>query len=221
VTGIGLDGSLDVLREYFGGKMYLQALMVALSAGVAMDQTTTISTKQPFTEIIASCRGQERCEGVWRGITYRLYSDRSAVFEIPDGGASWEFSCRVDAMDDSRSCTLIGHQGSYSKNAPYLMVLWGDTWFGPAVSVSHSEEAFPGTDEMLRVGKNAAFSVDEDDLFTGERAARIVSQLKRGNLVRLRYYDWPYKDSHDSSIRLEGLTSIWEAVTELRERVAE
>ncbi|WP_162888215.1 hypothetical protein [Sphingomonas mesophila] len=119
-------------------------------------------------------------------------------------------------MDDARTCILTGRTGIYSKARPYLMVLWGDQWTGPAVSVSHGESGYPGSEELIRVDRNSAFSIDEDSLFHGQRANAILEQLKRGKIVRLRYYDWPYNGSHDSSVDLQGFPAIWEAVTTLR-----
>jgi hypothetical protein len=168
-----------------------------------------------FTQVISECRAQEKCEGEWRDLKYRLHSDHSAYFEAAPGGLSWEFSCRIDQMDDQRSCSLIAGSNR-GREAPYLLVLWGDGWTGPAVSVAHGQQAYPQTEELLRVDRNAAFSIDADSLFSGQRALAIISQLKRGERVRLRYYDWPYNYSHDSDLPLKGFTAVWEATTELR-----
>ncbi len=170
-----------------------------------------------FAEVISNCRGQEKCEGLWRDLKYRLHSDSSASFEAIPNGLTWEFSCRVDQIDDQRSCSLVGGAGR-GREVPYLLILWGDGWAGPAVSVAHSEQGYPQTEELLRVDKNAAFSVDEDSLFSGQRALTIINQLKRGQRLRLRYYDWPYNYSRDGDLPLNGFASLWYATTELRKR---
>jgi hypothetical protein len=104
----------------------------------------------------------------------------------------------------------------YSKQSPYIMVLWGDKWVGPSVAVAHGEEGYPGTDEMLRVDQNQAYSVNEEMLFRGQQANVILGQMKRGKVVRLRYYDWPYNYAQDSLVDLDGFAAVWEAATELR-----
>jgi hypothetical protein len=197
--------------------MILGLFMFATAQASQTSPPSLKGAPSTFAEVISDCRGMEKCEGVWRGLKYRLYSDRSASFDASPDGLTCEFSCRVDQMDDQRSCTLVGGSGR-GREAPYLLILWGDGWTGPAVSVAHGQQGYPQTEELLRVDQNAAFAIDEDSLFSGQRASSIINQLKRGERVRLRYYDWPYNYSHDSELSLKGFTAVWDAITELRKR---
>lgn len=141
------------------------------------------------------------------GHGYRIFPDGSGrIMAYTDGDvsrlvpktrdASWQTHCRVDAMDDTRSCTL--NRGN--------LTIGLDKSGAPFAFVGHSH--YPGTGITLRIGDEVLTSVVE--VFSPAQSARIVELLQAGEQkVVSRYQEWPYKGNKDEVFDSAGFGEAW------------
>lgn len=194
--------------------------MIALAVLALLAQETVsagtpaaIKAEPKISVLAAKCSPEAPCRGVWNGLHYVIVAPDTATFKAAeDSSTSWSFSCRRDAMDDRRTCSLIGkHSG------PGIFMVWTSYSPTPSISVFHpASEAYPRTSESIRIDRNEALSAPEDEFFRGAQAQRLIAQMKAGGEVKVRYYDWPYEYAQDGTLDLKGFSKIFAAVTEMR-----
>jgi hypothetical protein len=195
--------------------------MIALAAMALIAQSTvaeqTAEKPESIIAIAQKCTPAAPCEGIWNGLHYKVLANDAATFKASaEAKTSWSFSCRKDPFDDTVTCTLTGRDRNQDGENPSLFMVWTNRGRTPAISVFHSGQAYPGSLETIRVDGNTAVSVDEDDFFVGGVAERLITQMKSGNEVILRYYDWPYEYAHGGALDLKGFRQVYAAVMALR-----
>jgi len=129
------------------------------------------------------------------GATIEVYHGRGTAEITPsvkgsESDRTWLASCRKDAMTDQNLCGLrIKNLSIYSL---------GDNSYSLYVgSVRH----FPNRQTMIRVDGNKAFSTTDDDGAMSESdSEKIISQIKNGSKVLIRYYEWPNDYPVDAEI---------------------
>ena len=188
--------------------------MFAIPLLLAVAQATPAPTPPPsFDALYQRCKaeGEDACKGEWRGLTYTLDQDGTwASFKV-SADLTWRFHCRTDAMDDTRTCVL-----STERMSPYLMVIWASSFAGAGVSVAYLGDRYPGSTVSLRVDSSPALTSPEGRPFGGARSAAILAQIRTGNTLRLRAYDWPYNAAQDEEIDLTGAGAVLDAAAVMR-----
>jgi hypothetical protein len=143
-------------------------------------------------------------------VTYDIERDGKAA-SFKTAGATWRIGCKVDAMEDTRSCVMT------EKNAsPYPMMIWASSFPGVSLSIGYYGNSYPGSTSSLRVDASPAASVREDGVFNGVRSAALLSQMRNGTRLRVRAYDWPSNASKDSEIDLARFSAVLDAALVIR-----
>ncbi|CAM6617874.1 hypothetical protein IOC47_22920 [Enterobacter cloacae] len=107
--------------------------------------------------------------------------------------SSWSIGCKVDAMNDSKSCNM--------SNGDLFIFRDKSGW-----SVFISGDHYPGTDSLIRInGGKPITTRDNDGMFSHTASARIVGQLKSGTEVATRYTNWPYNTYTDGIVNTESV----------------
>jgi hypothetical protein len=195
--------------------MRLAMAMVAslvCSPGHAASAQSALKTSA-FESVIASCDGRSGCEGNWQGLKYEFYSS-SAVY-IETSSATWEILCRVDDMDDSRSCSLSTlPKPNATPNDPRLLILWTSYSNSAAITLISKSKRYPGSPQMLRIDQHTAWSTF--DTFGGKASAIIINQMKSGRILKMRYSDWPDNIDQDGDLDITDAGLILQAAAAVR-----
>jgi len=139
--------------------------------------------------------GRKYENGVVNGVRYHRYEYDAKFESIPEGLTKgdplynqkkyWRVSCDSDDMTDKKSCSIYEEHGNVfiqlnSKGTVIYLSIFG-------------HDDFPDEKAIIRIGNslpvNAAF-------IRGKRARSIVKKLKKGTLIRTRYYDFPDIESY-------------------------
>ena len=109
----------------------------------------------------------------------------------PVAEAIWSLTCRMDKIDDSRSCHL--RRGD-------LFVFRTET--GHLVDVG--SDNYPGSSISIRVDDHPPLTAPAKTAFQEAQAKRVLGQLRSGRNVVTRYQKWPYESYIDTEISLYG-----------------
>lgn len=156
----------------------------------------------------------ENCEPLY--LQWSRHSELSETFLSLSGitilqplPTSWAISEITDKMTDEYTCAVSVN----GRSPPY-------PWFGFAKKATQLEVSgsdYPGTDVSYRVDENTA--VTEKQILTGERAQRVLKQIRAGGKKLLvRAHAWPENSPSTAEYDLGGLV---EKLDECRRRVAE
>lgn len=146
------------------------------------------------------------------GATVNVYHGRGSVEITPSVKDSsedrtWLASCREDAMTDQRLC------GLRIKNL-YIYSLGINSYALYIGSVQH----YPNRQTMVRVDGNKPFSTkDNDGAMTESDSNNILSQIKNGSKVLIRYYEWPNDYAIDDEIDTAVFSQAMQAFKNLEE----
>lgn len=164
-------------------------------------KNSCISSQPPAVDKFesgASVRMEQRIgcvpveRGMHRGMEYFIdHSTGRAEFSSSPADLAWVVICEKDAVTDRVSAKII--KGN-------LMVFR----MGGFDSVSVVGQAYPGSDQTVRVDQNHALIVqggDRPDLHNG---GVIIEQLKAGQSFLTRYVDWPYGINQDREFSAAG-----------------
>lgn len=111
----------------------------------------------------------------------------------------WDFDCKVDVIDDQRYCSvfykfsLVGGIGDF-----YITVKQGSKVYLWAVGGN----AYPGSEQIIRVDANKPHRTNERGPFVG--TPDLLSEIRSGEVLRTRWYDWPYNNKQDKEHSLKG-----------------
>lgn len=109
---------------------------------------------------------------------------------------SWTPDCKTDPMDDSLQCKIV------NERAAIAVFFQGKNHKAYIVCVYAHD--FPGRSAQIRVDKNPAVVTGESGCIS---ASEILAQMKAGNRVRSRAYEWPYDVGKDREGSLKGLSA--------------
>jgi hypothetical protein len=137
-------------------------------------------------------------------IAYRRFEDGSAAFHATEGDwpdvtqrrpdDEWSVSCKIDAMDDSRACSIIRRE--------LQLAFMGSC--SPFVRVG--SDHFPRTPSLIRLdGGKPIATADKDGMFSAEASRRLVSAFRKAKRAMTRFQRWPYEGYVDDEIALTGL----------------
>lgn len=192
------------------GACMILAVTAILTA--AAFQSSGADPEPPFASIVNDCRTSGACAGTWRGLAYDIAADGSTA-GLSAASERWNMACKVDAMDDSRSCILTSHM---VKDNPYFMAIWGSGFAGPSISVAFLGDAYPGSMDTLRIDANAPLSIKNDKPFGPAASRTILLQMARGKSLRLRAYLWPEEYEQDQTFDLTGFSAVIDASNAVR-----
>jgi hypothetical protein len=116
----------------------------------------------------------------------------------------WLVDCRVDAMTDGRPC--------YFHNGPGGILVFYELSDAP-VGVCIVDHDHPARTGQIRVDKHEAFEMNSRGCIA---ASRILEQLKTGNAVLTRRYEWPKDKAIDMYNSLVGFNKALEIVDRIR-----
>lgn len=121
-------------------------------------------------------------------------------------GPMYVASRRVDRITDENSCTvLLSHNHGKSDGSPIVIFARGGMSFGVM------GDDFPGEKEAIRVDSNPAYVFD--DFLSGDRAKRLLNEIRSGKNLTTRYSEWPYHVNRDRTLQICNLA---EAIDECR-----
>ncbi|HBC0018022.1 TPA: hypothetical protein JG871_003941 [Enterobacter hormaechei subsp. xiangfangensis] len=128
--------------------------------------------------------------GTLNGKAMHFYrTDGSTTIGEPGANDSWSIGCKIDPMNDTKSCNMSNGD----------LFIWRDK-SGWSVFVSGGDH-YPGTSSSIRINGGKPFTTgDNDGMFSHAVSARIVDQLKGGAEVLTRYTDWPYNSYKDGTV---------------------
>lgn len=184
--------------------LVLTALGLSTSPAVAEFTQNKLAPTHSAQQLIAACiDGSGPCDGEWRGVEVLFKKSQVEIYPLTSSGksaASWMIECRVDPIDDERSCNM-------SSNA--IMFFRDNRTPGIKATVV-SGTNYPGTTEVLRVDANAPITVAEDELFSSATTAKIMNQMAAGSRLVSRYRGWPYNNAIDTGLDLRGFAEVRE-----------
>lgn len=137
------------------------------------------------------------------GVAYRYHPDGSGNTKAAAAAADnltlgWSFGCEKDKITDRTSCSLTSFEAkiliSFSKDLTpaYFCIIGHD---------------FPGRRGAVRVDQNAPRNTDTEGCL---RAAPILAEMRKGKEITVRYVEWPYDYSRDTTTDLDGFTEALE-----------
>lgn len=106
---------------------------------------------------------------------------------------AWEVSCRTDPISDAKSCTVAYYNAS-------VAIFFIDS--PEPTSVCLLGHNFPGKIGAIRIDKQKAFDVPEDECVA---ASQILPQMLKGKMITTRRYKWPEEAPYDITAELKGL----------------
>lgn len=128
--------------------------------------------------------------------------------KLPNSGGSidewtdnWKLRCKADAMEDTRSCTILFQLTLY-KNGDFLTIVRE----GGIVSFSVVGNKYPGSLQIIRVDSNESLRADADDFFFGNE--NLLAQIRAGKVIKTRWYDWPNNRKQDMEQTLIGFSKV-------------
>ena len=136
--------------------------------------------------------------------TTRTVSNKTYIVEVGDSYAIAQIEldqnikvrCKIDEMDDLANCYVIAGNAKIE--------IHRSTKFNGYRVVMHGDH-YPESKITVRIDKNKAIIANENSGFTKAQSAAIVSQIKIGDKITTRYYDWPYKSSVDKTTLISDL----------------
>jgi hypothetical protein len=136
--------------------MKLLMCLTIVLATITTPASSHPTTDLDFTSILSSC--SDKCEGVWKGIEYKIYSQSSVTFKTSD--ETWSVECDVDDIDDRATCILSTLAPPYymETKRPRLRVVWSSDFLTPIVGMAHNPKEFPRATRSIRVDKNPPFT---------------------------------------------------------------
>lgn len=148
-----------------------------------------------------------RQEGTIGGLKYRF--DEWGFAMVPGdtseahlGDTEWRVRCTIDPMDDSLNCTLTRAR---------LAILRSDL----GLQIAVLGRAYPGSEIRVRVDTLMARSAPSNIGFIKEDADALLTELKAGGRVLMRYEEWPQRNDVTAEQSLRGFAQA----LELLERV--
>ena len=100
----------------------------------------------------------------------------------------WRFRVHTDEMTDKKVCIVSTQippedMDSLDDGSPIFFFKLND------VNIELMDADFPGRQIVVRVDKNEAFKADE--YFDAEQSKTLIDQIRKGQILRTRYYRWP------------------------------
>lgn len=168
------------------------------------------STATP-AEAVAACKSQfadGSCSVEWKGARLELNERGSNTIEVRSSSGEplkWSFLCKVDRVEDTRTCSLQGGtKGSISIARIFLKdggVTNGVSWGG---------HKFPGSEKVAKIGKGAPMRWDSEATIFGAQAVRVIEAAKGGGPAIFRWFDWPEEQVHDEEIDFHNFAIVWD-----------
>jgi hypothetical protein len=148
------------------------------------------------------------CSVEWNGASLKLTDRGSNTIEVRSSKGEllkWSFSCTIDRVEDTRTCSLQGgNKGSISIARIFLK------GGGITNAVNWGGHKFPGSEKIAKIGKGAPMRWDSDTTIFGAKAVRVIEAAKRGGVGIFRWFDWPAEQAHDEEINFDNFEIVWD-----------
>lgn len=123
-----------------------------------------------------------------------------------DSSVPWRVTCDRDPIYDHKTCDI--------RRGPLyvIMIRHPKGNISTMVSIIYGKDSFPGRIHALRVDSLPPHTATTDAHWNDADSRRIISQLEKGQTARTRFIAWPYGDSIDETIALDGFSESWQAL---------
>jgi len=129
------------------------------------------------------------------GRTYYIFEDGTTRVLVNGQAFPWVSSCKVDAISDATGCQYTNIEAKFLSTR---------TQSGEMQNFCIVGHDFPGRRGAVRVDENRAFATDSDGCLSTSQTRALQSQLINGQVLTVRYVEWPYDYAKDTTYRLGG-----------------
>ena len=141
----------------------------------------------------------------------RIFSDGSGTIGAPDDVNNyidtWSFRIKNDEMTDEKIITVNRYAYTNSEEFGKIQLQY-EIWLFINLSKTNKEilciggHDYPGKTGMIRIDKNAPITTDVNGCLRLNK--KLDKQLRSGNKITLRGYNWPYEGGETKTINLNG-----------------
>jgi hypothetical protein len=125
------------------------------------------------------------------------------VAAVPIAPGPWQGLCKFDAIEDTKECHI-------SRGPLSVHLYRGRSPLKAIVIIAHSDGSYPGDTHAIRVDQHKPHRNSDGPSWSNEQALRIIAEMKTGQLVRTRYFAWPYGNALDDTISLDGFGAAFQ-----------
>ncbi|MBQ0716923.1 MAG: hypothetical protein KBT76_05870 [Sulfitobacter litoralis] len=129
------------------------------------------------------------------GRSYYIFRDGTTRVLVNGEAFPWVSGCKTDAISDANECQYSNIEAKFFATRTPSGEMKGFCILG---------HDFPGRRGAVRVDKNRAFTTDTDGCLSTNQTRALQSQLMNGQVLSVRYVEWPYDYNKDTTYRLSG-----------------